>query len=169
MAATQVLWDAGDLAAMGQQYAVLDDVLQKELSDAVWRSTLAVEAGAKRHVPQGRTKQLVRSIRSDIDRKTVGVMTGVVSANTPYAAAIEFNWKSESGKWPPPGALLSWMEWKGIPAEAEFAIRRAIARRGFKAGARPYLTRALDELKADIGRELAAVPVRMLGRLRGNP
>jgi len=174
MATTQVTWDASDLAAMGQQYAVLDEVLQVEMRKAVLNSTYAVEGLAKKYVPQGDTKQLIRSIRSDIDTKVVGVMTGIVSANTPYARAIEFNWKSESGKWPPPGVLLTWMAKRGIPESAEFPIRRAIARRGYKNypnpdGARPYLTRALDELKSDIGKELAAVPVRMMNRLRGNP
>lgn len=35
-------------------------------------------------------------------------------------------------KLPPEGALISWMQSRGIPAEKEFAVRKSIAQKGIK-------------------------------------
>lgn len=165
-------WDFSELAAMGQRYATANAIVVDEMRQAVEWGGYAVEGKAKGYAPTGQTKTLRRQIGlvKPLDTSVPGRITGIVRANTDYARAIEFNWKSQTGKWPPKGALISWMQYRGIPEQYEYVIRRAIARRGYKdypnpRGARPYLTRALAELIPAISDRMQQVPDGIFRRM----
>lgn len=55
---------------------------------------------------------------------------------------------------PPRGALLPWLQRKGIPERAEYPIRMKIAREGMQGQPFPYIDPALDQ-EADVLDEIA--------------
>lgn len=59
----------------------------------------------------------------------------------PYDEVIETG-RRPGAKMPPPGVLDQWMSTRGIPAEAEFLIRRAIGVNGITAS--PYMRPAFE-------------------------
>lgn len=152
--------DVRALDALARSYANAEAVIAEEVERAVKRAILAVEALAKKYVPTD-THHLQRSITSEARPLAGSLWRGVAGTNVPYAEAVERG--QDPGRWPAKGELLGWMRRKGIEASAEFAIRRAIYRRGTKA--QPYLERAFAELKPQIDAELAAIPARVVQRL----
>lgn len=59
----------------------------------------------------------------------------------PYDEVIEHG-RRKGAKMPPAGVLDEWMSTRGIPAEAEFLIRRSIAENGITAS--PYMRPAFE-------------------------
>lgn len=86
------------------------------------------------------TGALAASITYDVWGTSHGEVWGKVFSGKPYAAAVEFG-RAPGGPMPPEGELLRWMARKGIPEEAEYAIRRKIAVQGIEPA--PYLRPAL--------------------------
>lgn len=96
------------------------------------------------------------SIAAEISGRR-GLQTLVVGpdqAHAAQAAAIEFG-RQAGSRMPPQGVLLPWMERHGIPAEAEFVVRRAIATRGWPPF--PFAAPALDQQRAAIDEAFAHV------------
>lgn len=94
-------------------------------------------------------------------------ITGEVYTTEPNqakAAVIEFG-RTPGRKMPPRGALLGWMRRHGIPDDAEFLVRRKIARDGIP-GKFPFRKAFVKNrgLLASQSRFLAAALVRDLNR-----
>lgn len=155
--------DVSQLVTLSRKYAGAGPIIQDELVNAGERSALAIEGLAKRYAPVD-TGTLRRSITHAVTPLAGGVRA-VAGTNVPYAEAVEKG-RRAGAPMPPGGVLISsgWLRRHGLPDSAEFVIRRAISRRGIPA--RPFLTRALDELKPQIVKEFQAVPGRVLVRLR---
>lgn len=147
---------------MGHRYETVAPLLQREITTAMTRATLAVEAEAKRLVPVD-TGNLRRSITHEV-RASGGLVVGKVGSNAPYARIVEDG--RTPGAMPPPGVLLGWMGRHGIPAGREFIIRRAVNRRKIP---RPYLGPAVQKLIRQINAEFGQVPRRVLARLAAHP
>lgn len=65
---------------------------------------------------------------------------------------------------PPPGVLLGWMARHGIPEEAEFPIRRKIARDGMNGQPFPHMAPAADDVSAELDKGFGV----LLDRLEAN-
>lgn len=166
--------DTSQLVALGQRYAGAAPIIEEELLTASRRVILVVEGLAKRYVRVDQ-RHLRRSITSDA-RPIAGGVRAVAGTNVPYARIVEgmdesgklHQWSRRPGMPPPPqGALLGWMRRHGMPPEAETALRFSIARKGIKA--RPYLTRALSEVRPQANAEFAQVSRRVILRLGAGP
>lgn len=86
----------------------------------------------------------------------------VVFTNEDYAVNVEKG-RKKGEKMPPEGSLLEWMARHGIPAEAEFVIRRSIKVRGIEA--RPFLQPALVQSRRVIEKEFTEAGRRIIVRL----
>ncbi|MEO8082518.1 MAG: hypothetical protein ABI780_01715 [Ardenticatenales bacterium] len=73
----------------------------------------------------------------------------------PYDEVIEGG-RRKGAKMPPAGVLDEWMSTRGIPAEAEYLIRRSIAENGIQAS--PYMRPAFEQVGP-----LAAASVTRIG------
>lgn len=104
------------------QRSWLQGVLRRIRDDA--RSFAPVDLGAFRRSIVYRTTL----------KRGVEVEGEVYSTDTPRAkvAVIEYG-RTPGKKMPPKGALLGWMSRHGIPASAEFLVRRKIGKEGIKA------------------------------------
>ncbi len=154
--------DLSELHALGTRYAGAEPVVRDELTKAMTRSALLVEGQARRVAPVD-TGRLRGSITHEV-RPFGGGVRGTVGTTVVYAPPVEIGRRAGAAM-PPAGALLGWMGRHGIPASAEFVVRRAIGRRGIPA--RPFLRRALREMEGRIRQEFAQVPRRVLASLKG--
>ena len=133
-------------------------IIHDEIGKAARRSGVRVERRAKQLVPVDRG-----GLRRSISSKPISLGASV-GTNLPYARAVEFG--RGAGTTPPPVApIAAWLKRKGGDPRLAFVVARAIGRRGIPG--RPYLTKALDELKPAIRQEFAEVPKRVIARLRG--
>jgi Bacteriophage HK97-gp10, putative tail-component len=155
-----IRYDDGGLA---RRLAGADRVVGEELARAVDRTTLAGEAVSKRLAPVD-TGHLRRSIARERAVWAGGRALGRWGTNLPYAAPVEEG-RRAGAPMPPAGVLLGWMRRHGIPAAAEFPLRRAIGRRGIPA--KPYLKPALAQVRAPFRRECEAALARAARRLLG--
>lgn len=148
--------DASELIALGKRFAGAEPIIEDAFKTAMVRATAAVQHDAMVavKVDQG---TLRRSITTDVTP-----FLGSVGTNQPHGKTEEFGWPAHY-RWIPKGALLGWMRRKGIPAEAEFLIRRKIWEVGRKA--RPFLVPALERNRAGIEREFEIATDRAIKRL----
>lgn len=133
-------------------------LLEAELLTAMQRSTLQVQHDAMEASPVD-TGTLRRAWTV-----TATALEGVVSNNVPYAPTMEYGRRAGAAM-PPEGALLGWMGRHGIPAEAEFVIRRGIARRGI--AAKRMAAQALEKNRAGIEQEFAQAAQRFAAKVAG--
>ena len=106
------------------------------------------------------TKELLNSIGYSMKVASDGISL-TLYASAAHATRIEEG--EDAGTFPAPGELLGWMQRHGIPENAEFAIARAIARRGFKP--RPFMRPAAETMSPQIGTRLAAAQLNALKRI----
>ncbi len=152
--------DAGDIERFAARTAKADRIVRDEMVRGMKRATLHVEGRAKRHVPVD-TGHLRRSLTSQVKPFSGGVR-GVVGTNVPYAKAVEQG-RRPGAEQPPTGPdLAGWARRHGM-AGLEYVIARSIAWRGTKA--RPYLSRALKELRPQIRVEFRQVAKRIAQRV----
>lgn len=121
------------------------------------KGALIAERVAKTEAPRD-TGDLARRISSDVT--DVGARVFVMSARVSDFAVEEGRAAGQPP--PPPGALRGWMARHGVPLEMEFALARAISRRGIKGrffmrkgaeAAQREMPRLLRELSASIKKE----------------
>jgi hypothetical protein len=98
--------------------------------------------------------------------QTGETVTAMYGASAAYALPVDQGRKAGS-KMPPQGALLPWMTAHGIPASAEFAVRKKIARDGIPA--HPFVSKAHKELKSTrfYAKEFGDAIKRTLAVIRG--
>lgn len=94
-----------------------------------------------------------------------GGVEAIFGASADYAIFVDKG-RRPGATMPPSGVLLPFMGSVGIPANAEFPIRRAIGRKGIKA--RPFVTRAFNEIKGGfVYEQFGAAIGRALKRIWG--
>lgn len=120
-------------------------VVQEELFRSARTIALQGEALSKMSYTAGRwTGNAINSIYGKAEQTGDGA-AATFGASAEYAIVIDQG-RRAGAKMPPKGALLAWMQAKGIPADREFLVRRKIARSGIPA--KPFVTKAFDQLAA---------------------
>jgi phage gpG-like protein len=152
----EIVIDASEFAAMGARFRNAAPIVEREMKTAMVRSTAQIQHDAQVLVKVD-TGTLRRSITTNVTP-----FLGRVGSNQPHAPVVEFG-RKPGGKMPPPGVLDGWMARHGIPASAEFLIRRKIARKGIPA--HPYLIPAFERNKHAIEAEFALAADRALRAL----
>lgn len=66
-------------------------------------------------------------------------------------------------KLPPKGALLEWMQVRGIPEAKEFVLRRSIAEKGIEPV--PIIAVSITRIKADYRKDLSGKLIRQLSNI----
>lgn len=133
-------------------------LLEAELLAAMQRSTLAVQKTAMEVSPVD-----TGTLRRAWTVKATA-LEGVVANNVPYAPTMEYGRRAGAAM-PPAGALLGWMGRKGIPAEAEFVVRRAISSRGI--AAKRMAQQALERNRPGILEEFRQAALRFAQKVAG--
>ncbi len=124
--------------------------LERSLRAAALESGQMVATLAKAAAPIGATGHLRQSIA--VSETTDGGRPAVlVGPSVLHGGPVEFGRKP--GTWPPKGALVLWMERKGIDPRLEYVFRRKIGKKGTKA--QPFLGPALEKAKPAILRIFA--------------
>jgi hypothetical protein len=141
-------------------------LFQKELQPTLDKSAKIVQKAAKENL----TRTGAVASRGLIDSVDIGVLPNgagrTVGTAHPAGGVIERG-RKVGAKMPPKGSLLRWMSIKGIEPKAEFAIRRAIQRRG--QAARPWLHPALLTSRAAINREFVLMTARVVRQINNMP
>lgn len=167
MARVQFTLEAAGMKEVLASFDQIPQQTEQAIKPIVNRTAMRITRKAKQRVrkDQGRLGSSIAM------RPYHGGLEVEVGTNVPYAPYIEFGTAKGvditpgyeqfaaqfkgSGKWPPPGALLEWMKRHGIPAEAEFLIRRKIGTEGIKA--QPFLYNSFEEEKGPYLDELKKV------------
>jgi phage gpG-like protein len=152
--------DVSDIVAFASRSTNAPRIVADETKNAMERSAIIVQNAARSNIQQQGaidTGRLLGSITRDVSPTEAQIGTNVT-----YAPTVEDGRRS-GAPMPPSGALLDWMRRHGIPAESEFVVRRAIARRGIKA--RPFLLPALTNNLTQIEREFEAALSRVAARV----
>jgi hypothetical protein len=141
----------------------------KTLDAELYRSARVVafqgEGLSKQYVKRGPTGNLANTIYSDAKLQSDGVIA-IFGASAAYAINVEEG-RRAGAKMPPQGALLPWMAAVGIPEEAEFVVRRAIARKGIPPA--PFISKAFAQMQASgfIVQQFESAVDRALQKLGG--
>jgi phage gpG-like protein len=158
--ATTIIVDAHEIFDLARQCQNSAKVMFEEVGTAMERSAILVQNAARSNIQRERaidTGRLLGSITGEVKPFETQIGTNVT-----YAPTVGDGRRS-GAPMPPSGALLDWMRRHGIPAESEFVVRRAIARRGIRA--RPFLIPALENNRTQIEREFAVANRRIAERV----
>ena len=149
--------DITEVARLAESLAGAKPILDQELTTAMTRSVAAVQLDVQTAMPvwQGQAR---RSITT-----TATAERGTVGTNLVHAIVHGETGRAAGSAMPPEGSLLAWMASKGIPAEAEFVVRRAIARNGIAAS--HNFTKSFQSNEPLIRREFQASLDRFIARV----
>lgn len=156
--------DDRELIALERRFGAVPEAVAR---DAAHRMTALVKIGVantQRATPRD-TGRAQSSVSGRVSA-TPGRVIGEWGSNLAYFSVIERG-RRPGAAMPPKGVILGWMARRSIPASAEYAIRRAIGRRGIPA--RRPLAQSAERV-----RRLAGPAFRGLGgavsvALRGRP
>lgn len=151
--------DASEVAAFASRVSNVQPMLENELEIAMINSLAVLQRDAMVATPVA-TGTLRRSYKLE---PAPTAWSGTLVNRTPYAGYVEEG-RRPGAPMPPKGALIAWMQNKGIDPSLEFVIRRAIARKGIKA--RHMMKNALDQNRDGIEAEFRAAIVRLADKLR---
>jgi phage gpG-like protein len=158
--ATTMVVDVHEIFDLAKQCQGAAQIVAEETGVAMERSAILVQNAARTNIQQQHaidTGRLLGSVTREVKPFEASIGTNVA-----YARPVEEG-RQSGAPMPPTGSLLGWMNRHGIPAEREFVIRRAIARRGIRA--RPYLLPALENNRTQIAREFAVANRRIAARV----
>lgn len=150
--------DLPSLDAFAGRMAGAKAVVEAELGAGMQRITKQGQAWAMEATPV-HTGTLRRGWTAEAT-----ALGGTVGNNVPYARPVN-DGRSAGAPMPPTGSLLAWMASKGIPAEAEYAVRRAIGRRGIPP--KRMKEQTVERLRPAAEAEGRAIAARIVARLRG--
>ncbi len=131
------------------------ELLRRRARDGLPAAGAAVQAAARANLAEHRFRgtaeeaTTVSPVRSEGDEDVVTV--GVHDLGlAPHARALEFGWRSRTGRQPPSAPIAAWGLERGIVDEREapgfgFVVARRIGRTGFSFGALHFLGRAAEE------------------------
>lgn len=146
MAGFRAAYDDGGL---GERYARPQRAIVSPLVPMVDRLTRRGADVGQRAV-RNDTRRLMGSI---VPKRAAVVGTRVVGewgTGERHALPNELG-RRAGARMPPKGVLLGWMGRRGIPAQREFVIRRAIARRGIPP--QPFMAPGEAEVRRALGTE----------------
>lgn len=121
--------DLGEVTDLMARLGRMTAAAEGEAERIVARHTADGEARYTRRARRD-TDRLRRSVTHRVDRRGAETI-GRFGSPLPYAVVMEKG-RRKGAPLPPPGVLLGWMRRHGIPASAEYVLRRAIARRGIR-------------------------------------
>lgn len=149
--------DITGVELLARSLAGAKPLLDRELVTAMTRSVAAMQLDIQTAAPvwQGNARRSVTT--------TASAQRGTVGTNLVHAIVQLETGRRAGAPMPPEGALLAWMASKGIPAEYEFVVRRAISRNGIPA--RKLFTKAFADNQDDIRAEFQASLKRFVARL----
>lgn len=149
--------DISGAEELARSFAGAKSTLDAELVTAMTRSVAAIQLDVQTAAPvwQGNARRSVAT--------TATAQKGTVGTNLVHAIVQLETGRAAGAPMPPSGALLAWMSSKGIPAEAEFVVRRAISRKGIPA--RKLFTNAFNANKSQIDAEFRASLARFVAKL----
>jgi hypothetical protein len=144
---SDVVFDASEIYRLSAQMANAAPIIAKHSEIGMRRAVVAVQRDAMAEVVVD-----MGHLRRSITTRVVNPFLGHIGSNLIYARSVEQGWPPNY-RWIPKGALLPWMQRKGIPESAEYLIRRKIFREGLPA--RPFLVPALEANRELFYREMA--------------
>lgn len=150
-----------------RRYAGADRVFGEELTRAVTTASLEGHNESKRIIQANRRidlTQLFRSIAVDRVARLGTVVRGGWGTNAPHALVNEKG-RGAGKKMPPQGVLLPWMARHGIPASAEFPVRRKIGRKGIPGIW--FMRDSREKVRPIFRREVDAAERRAIRRIVG--
>jgi hypothetical protein len=114
------------------------EIINRELKAAMHEGVAFLEKEVEERTPTGvygAQGGLLASIHGEVVQKGQAVIMGIVGTANPYGEVIEKG-RTAGKAWPPPGALLRWIEVKLQVGEEqakriEFLVRRKIGQKGF--------------------------------------
>lgn len=155
--------DTSELVALERRFGGVPGAVVRQSVPPMHRVVLGNERAAKQNarVDRGEFRQ---SITSTVEVTPTSVI-GRWGSNKRHAKPNEFG--RLPGKMPPKGVLVrsGWLRRHRIPDWAEFAVLRAIAKRGIKAN--PAIRRPHAELRARIAREFGGLARSIRAELVG--
>ena len=131
------------LKELQKSFSKSPEMTKRIMGEAMDLSVMRIKNTAKSKAPVD-TGRLRNSIKDKV-KFAIRDITGVVNADVKYAPWVEFG--RRSGKAPPASALRTWARKRGIN---EFALAKAIARKGVKA--QPFMQPAIRQNEAIIGK-----------------
>lgn len=144
-----------------------DLVFADEMATAVLRTSIE-GANASKGIVRDRGRidvgQLINSLAVEPVRRVAGAVRGGWGTNVRHGRVNEQG-RRAGARMPPPDVLLPWMARHGIPKEAEFPLRRAIAERGIPGIW--FMRDGLAKTRPIFRREMDAAVSRALRRIGG--
>lgn len=131
-----------------------------EMTTAMHRVVIKGERQAKSTAKHD-TGDNRRRHTSTVEPVSGGVL-GTIGTNSPHGPTVEFG-RRPGAKMPPKGVLLGWMRRHNVPADREFVLRRAIARRGILGD--HNIQHTVEGLVPDLRHQFGGVGPRVLQRL----
>lgn len=144
------------------------EIVKDEMIKGVDRVVAIGFTVSKSIVPVGVSRNLSRSLIQLPARVTADGVQGAWRAGPPSAGAyadVMERGRRPGAPMPPQGVLLGWMAAKGIPADREFVIRRAIGRKGIVG--KHYMEKGRIEVQQRIRGEFTNVRDRIVARMGG--
>lgn len=156
--------DFTGLDAFVRRYAGAEEIVGEELVVLVDRLATIGEAEDKRTAPVWRGHYR-RSITKGRARRVGRGAESEFGSNVPYARPLRFG-RRAGARMPPGGSLVAWMRSKGIPAEREFVVRRAIGRKGIpiKHPIPPTIAVVRRHARVEAQRTVRRIAARLAGR-----
>lgn len=114
------------------------EIVQKELTSAMYEATQFLERTVKEGTPQGvggAKGGLMSTVQGEVVGKGMPVVKGIVAHQSKYGDPVEKG-RTAGKAMPPEGTLIRWIEVKlgkteGEAKRLEFVIRRKIGQKGF--------------------------------------
>lgn len=144
-----------------------DEVFAAETSQAVRRASLEGESRSKQVIQSADRIDLgalLGSVQAEPVSRTGQNVVGGWGTNAEHAEVIEKG-RRPGRPMPPRGVLLPWMARHGIPAEAEFTVRRKIGLSGIPGIF--FMRTARDQVEPLFRAEMRQAVARALRRIGG--
>lgn len=156
---SELIIDVSGAVQLASKFAGAKPILEGEIKTAMVRSLAQMQGEIQAAAPvwQG-------TARRSVTVTTPSPYVGKVGTNLVHAIVQLETGRRAGAPAPPPGSLLAWMSSKGIPAESEFAVARAISRRGIPA--RHLFTDTFHRNEGAIRAEFAAALQRFIAKMR---
>lgn len=151
------------LAALNKSVAAVEPATRRAFESAGGRLVKRQRENLTKHgkVDRGESGGLLGAITFKIAgrRGQMTLIAGPTAENNEFAdqARTIEGGRAPGSKMPPPGALIPWMQRKGIPEELEWRIGRQIADIGMWGQPFPFIAPSLDQEMGGISDDLEGI------------
>lgn len=131
-------------------------ILLQAFADSITKTITETAKQFNKDATGSTIQSLNTAIRFDVQKAVQISVTG--------SKAFEYieEGRPAGAKMPPQGALLDWMQSRGIPEAAEFAVRKSIAIKGI--APTPLISTAFDSIQKDFKDKVAPQAVEALAQ-----